>query len=613
MNFDVPTTNPAPPGKAVLLAACLILVAVLAAYSNTFHSEFHFDDYHQIVKNQNIRDLSNLPRFFTDIRLGTYMHGPIDFFRPITSASFAVNYAMSGYDTWSYHLVNIALHFINSLLVFLIISAVLRQAGREDPYYVSLFAALAFALHPIQTGAVTYISSRSVLLAGMFFLLAFYCFLRYRASDGAKYGYVFAVAAPALYFMGLLSKEVAVSLPAMVILFDVFFTFPRKGKSYKSVYYYTAFVLALEVFMAWRKHMLIYATLDPAGYSVGQYLLSESNVLLMYVRLLVLPMNQNFDYALQLTKSFDVEALLSAVLCLLAAASCYLLRKKVPGLGFFGLWFFIALAPESSLIPIKDTAVECRLYLPSVGFIAALSILARRYVTVGSLRKGIAVTVLAVCLVLSFNRNKVFATEQTLWNDVAGKSPNSSRAHLNLGHALLAEKSYREASAELRRSLEINPSSYGNYASILDLGICCYNQKYYKDAEEAFKTVIEFHPNDAPEAYYDLGRIYAETGRQQDSVNILLKGISVDPNYALTHLLLADLYMRQDKKADALREGIEARRCLPGDFDINYNLVIIYAGNGMLDKARETAGEALSLAQDEQQRKDAQALADRLR
>src|SRR3990172_2770395 len=165
-----------------------------------------------------MKDPGNIPRFFTSAEMASQME-ELRGYRPLTYASYALNHAISGDGVTGYHIVNFLLHLANILLVFLAVGAVFRKSGREDPFYPALFAAAVFALHPVQTGAVTYLSARSALVASLFYLAAFYVYVRHRESGKTC---LLAMSA-GLYLLGLLSKETAVSLPALILVYELMF------------------------------------------------------------------------------------------------------------------------------------------------------------------------------------------------------------------------------------------------------------------------------------------------------------------------------------------------------------------------------------------------------
>jgi tetratricopeptide (TPR) repeat protein len=598
--------------KGALLAAGLIFALSLAAYSNSFTAEFHFDDYHQIVMNQHIRDTANLARFFTDATLGSY-DPSLTGYRPMTYASFAVNYALTGNDVLGYHALNFLLHFLNAFLIYLIVGSVLREAGKESPG-AALLASLLFALHPLGTSAVTYVSGRSALLASLFVLLGFYGFLRHRDAGG-KCALAWAALAPVFYLLGLLSKEMAVCLPALMVVYDMIFTVRKRGGlagSLRAAIYYAPFLAALGMYLYVKKAVSGYVTVPKLPFGVPDYLLSEAKVLLLYVRLMLLPVNQNVDYNLPVTHSADAAVMVSALLVAAALIMLYRLRTKEPAAAFFGFWFFIALAPEATFVPIPDVAVEYRVYLPAAGFIAALVVLAGRARIGGAVARKAALAVVALLCVLTYCRNSVWVTDYLLWEDAVRQAPYSGRAHANLGLALAKQKRYFEAIDEFKQVPVLDPRYPQMDAIYNNIGKIYYDSGMLDDAVKEFEQALKTDPR-CLEAYGNLGASFYKMGRYQDSVDVLEKAVGFAPGFTPAQSGLSLSYMRLGRNKEALFHAREALKTSPMDFDVNFNLALIYLDNGMKDKAAEQAETALSLAKDGPQRDDAAGLLNELR
>jgi len=598
-----------------LIAAGLLLVLTFAAYSNTFHSDFHFDDSHHIVKNQHIRDMGNIPRFFTDTSMATYYTDQKSGYRPMTYVTFAVDYALSGYETWSYHLTNMLLHLISAFMVYLIAGAVLRVSGRDDPLPLALTAAMLFALHPIETSAVTYISGRAVLLAGMSYLAAFYFFVRSRTGrGGAGVGpYVWTAISVLFYFAGLLSKEMAVSLPVMCIAYDIIFTARGNGsRSIKTWLCYPLYGGALAAYLLIRRAVAGFVASPEQPISVGDYLMSEAKAALLYLRLLILPINQNADYDLPVTVSPDIIVALSLIFILCVLYVLYRIGRKNPAAAFFGLWFFVTLAPESSFIPISDIAVEYRLYLPSVGFVLFAAITVDGLlIDRKTVRKALVAFLLVMLFILTSSRNTVWATERTLWADVVKKSPYSARAHSNLGAALVNEKRYDEGISELTKTLEID-SFFGQvYAVYNSLGICYLETGRYDMALDEFERAVRIYPGFV-EAYANMGMVHFKQGRYEEAVDAFRTAEKLNPGYSRVHLMAGKSYRKLGRLVEAAGEMEVAAQGAPRDFETRYNLALVYSELGQKDNAMEEARVAGEIAVDDTQSKDARALMDSL-
>ncbi len=352
--------------KFNLVAFAVIALMILIAYSNTFTASFHFDDNPAIVDNYAIKQLTwdNFLSMFQ----GT---------RPVVNLSIFLNYQLSGLNVVGWHLFNIGLHVANSCFVYVLLLWTLGLPSLSERYgfrakRMALFGALLFALHPIQTESVTYIISRTELLAAFFYLATFLFFIK--GARTGKFAYSIGGFFTSLLAMG--SKEWAVTLPAVLFLYD--FLFLSEGRLKPVLSRWKAYVL---VALPWAgvAYILTKMPLAGAGFGIsGQkgitpwtYMLTSFNVLWTYIRLLLLPINQNLDYEYPLAKTlFEFPTLLSLVghLCVVAVSLWLYVRKKWTVVPFGVAWFYITLSPTQSFVPILDVIFEHRVYLPSIGF-----------------------------------------------------------------------------------------------------------------------------------------------------------------------------------------------------------------------------------------------------
>ncbi len=399
------------PAFLLVMAASVVIV-----YSGTFGASFHFDDIPLIVENTTLREMKN---FFGLLR------GE----RGVTMATFALNYAVGGLDVFGYHIVNTAIHIINAALAYLLLTATLTKCGMtpERSRKIAAFAALFFALHPIQTQSVTYIVQRMESLSALFYLASLLAFVK-AAGLNAKLGKIALYTLVAVfYILGFYSKEVAVTLPAIIFLYDLFFisSLRLKGLAKRWPLYLTLLIL-LAYFIAstiipaggfgdlseelTKNAAPISAGFGVSGISATEYLFTQFNVIVYYIALLFVPINQNLDYdfpistglfqspvvrdgaVLNIPITMPIISLI--ILLIIIGIGGWLLlrsRKDTAGTGtgnsnrsggsgrvaaFFIFWFFILLSPTSSFIPIIDVIFEHRLYLASLGFftLAALFI-----------------------------------------------------------------------------------------------------------------------------------------------------------------------------------------------------------------------------------------------
>jgi protein O-mannosyl-transferase len=353
------------------IAFGIIAALILIAYSNTFKAEFHFDDNPAIVENFGIKQI-NWENFVNSFS-GT---------RPVISWSLMLNYRLSGLNVAGWHIFNISVHVCNSIFVYLLVLWTLTLPSLTNQYArraqrMALFCALLFGLHPVQTESVTYIISRTELIATFFYLATFLFFIKGVLSK--KGAYTFAAFIMAVLAMG--SKEWAVTLPAMLILYDYLFLADSSFKTVMSR-------IGSHVLIACSWGLLIYTMsstkMSGAGFGVvgtnnitpWSYLLTSLNVLWTYLRILILPINQNLDYGYKWSRTlFEFPTIISAAghICVVLTALWLYLKKKWTLIPYGAAWFYITLSPTQSFVPILDVIFEHRVYLPSIGFFLAFT------------------------------------------------------------------------------------------------------------------------------------------------------------------------------------------------------------------------------------------------
>ncbi|MFA5074248.1 MAG: hypothetical protein WC539_10185 [Nitrospirota bacterium] len=377
--------------RFTLVAFAIIAGLILLAYSNTFTANFHFDDTPAIVDNHALKRLSwsNFISMFS----GT---------RPVINVSLFFNYQISKLNPIGWHIVNIGFHIMNSFFFFLLLQRTLQLPSLAERYSwrakrMALFGALLFGLHPVQTEAVTYIISRTELIATFFYLATFLFFIKHAQTK--KFGYAFLAFVMSL--LAMQSKEWAVTLPATLFLYD--FLFLSNGSFKPILSRWKAYVL---VALPWAlvAYVLMTTTLQGAGFGVSgersitpwTYLLTSMNVLWTYIRLLILPINQNLDYGYPIAKTlFAFPTLLSFIghVLVLGLAVLLFLKKRWTLIPFGILWFYVTLSPTQSFVPILDVIFEHRVYLPSMGYVIVFIVLFERVFEWFAKRKSAALAV----------------------------------------------------------------------------------------------------------------------------------------------------------------------------------------------------------------------------
>ncbi len=543
-------------------ALCFGMIALLAllVYSNSFTAPFTLDDFGSIVNNYSIRnplDFKAIWDFYSN--------------RFILYFTLSINYFIHDTHVVGYHIVNTLIHIFNGILVFLVMRSLLGLKQFQDKLIskystmVSLVSALIFVCHPIQVNAVTYIVQRTASLAATFYLLAVYFYLRFRISDKAYY----FVLTLLFTVMAMYTKENTITIPFMLILIEFMF-FLKDGKTSWLKRAFIAFMLLLTVPIIPGTLLFLkgYSQSDPdvtfkASTSMNRmhYFYTQLNVILHYIRLLFVPIGQNFDYSddYPISRSLlENNSYISLIiLCMIGIFSLLnIKRNKLVSLGI--LWFFIGLSVESSFISIKDVYFEHRLYFPLAGFIMfVLGMIfdesrgdgtSKRYL----FKKPLKVFVIFTCVAILFysgltlRRNYIYSDGIRLWSDVVKKAPNSDRAHSVLAGEylnkyeetgatdqelfLLAEKEFLKA-IELRYS---NSTAHCNLAKLYLL-----NKQYDRCIEEARKA-INLQPS--VYAYHNLGSAYKAKGNLNEALKAFKAGYELDNRCTFILRDLGDTY-----------------------------------------------------------------------
>lgn len=561
------TDGAAAPGRqwpAALAPVALALLGLLA-YIGTVDAPFIYDDYNAIVENPHVRSLWPLSEALSAPDESTVAG------RPVAAMSLALNYAVSGLAPWSYHLVNILVHLLCALTLYGIVRRTLATpriaslgAAPSDGWAFAV--ALVWLLHPLHTEVVTYVSTRTEALVGLFYLTSLYAVIRGSGDERhASRWYAAAVAASALA-MG--SKEVAVTLPLVVLLYDGIFlsegfaaALARRRGLYAGLAATWLILIALVAASPRGETVgLHFADLTPLDYARTQVA-----VIWHYLRLAVWPHPLALDYFdWPVARSFSAGVWLGLLPLLALALGSLLLIVRRSWLGFLGGWFFAILAPSSSFVPIaSELAAERRMYLPLVAVVALALVglwtaAARAAGSRGATVFAAATAAAALALgALTVDRNRDYGDEINIWQDTVLKRPSSVRALQNLGAALAHHGRPREAVPYLERALAIDP--YAEYA-------------------------LE-----------NLGLIRLEEGRSSEAVALLSRRLERRPDDGISHLNLAKALIATGDPAGALAALEEAVRLLPDNGLAHARLGLVLADQGRLEEAAASTDRGVAL------------------
>jgi tetratricopeptide (TPR) repeat protein len=532
------------------IAAAAIAAAGVAAYANSFSGAFVLDDTPSIVINPTIRHLANLKAILaTPAGSGLPVDG-----RPLLNLSLAINYAISGTNVWSYHVVNLAIHILAGLALFGIVRRTLdRMAGRlnlgpDGPRLAALAVALLWVLHPLQTESVTYVVQRAESMMGLFYLLTLYCFIRYTesrppcagaAEPGGKAATTWAALSIACCLLGAASKEVIASAPLIVWLYDRTFvsgTFRKAWRDHRSLY---AGLASSWILLAW-----LIAGTNARGHSVGfgsavawpAYALTQFGAVAHYLRLSFWPHPLVFDYGSAVVAGPGAVAPQIALVLLLLAATLVALVRW-PSIGFCGVWFFAILAPTSSIVPVAtQTIAEHRMYL-SLAAVVTLAVLA---IQAAAGRRSLPVF-LAIALGLGFltaRRNEDYRSEIAIWNVTLAQRPESWRAHSDLGILLAADPArVPEAVSHLEEALRLKPDAAETHLNLATVLVDMPGR--LQEAISQYGEALRLKP-ESSDAHFDLAIALAkDPARLQEAISQYEEALRLDPRSAKAHNNLA--------------------------------------------------------------------------
>ncbi|MBN2010102.1 tetratricopeptide repeat protein [candidate division KSB1 bacterium] len=516
----------------------LITIVTLIGYANSFNCSFHFDDIGDIVENAAIRDIHNVDLWWHYAKN-----------RPIAMFTFVLNYHFHKLDVVGYHIVNFLIHLFNAWLVAWLFLLTLKTPTMRDhrisryQYQLAAFAGLLFAVHPIQTQGVTYIIQRMASLATLFYLASLACYISARLQPTNKLKNItLFITATGCAILGMLTKQITFTLPFAVILYEFTFFHSTIRKAYeanKRLYGSLALVsimlLLIIPLTGNLKFNVLFRTIVPQQghtYSITglEYLLTQFNVIVTYIRLLFIPVHQMVDYNYPIAHSFfsfPTWFNFSILIAIIIPAIKLLRSQRLIAFGIF--WFFLTLSIESSIIPIPNVIFEHRVYLPFVGFAFIIATIAG---TIADRIKPTYIQAGAIVLIVLFSgltilRNQVWKTDEILWGDVIKKSPTNARAWNNRGTYRVAQHNYEGALADFDQAISVNPFFY---AAVNNKGSVYLKQEKYEQALQQFNIALEMS-HTYVQAFNNRGLVYLNWKQYEQALSNFDQALFNNPNF----------------------------------------------------------------------------------
>jgi len=570
--------------KKNTLAVLLIILLSVVIFANTIKNEFVWDDKSFIIQDNEIKDLSNSGKFFTEDVQGVY--------RPLRTLAYAISYQLWGEFPFYYHIQAIVIHIICSLLVFFIFLRILKK------WKLSLFAALLFAAHPIHTESISFITASFDQIAILFLLSSFLLYIKDKKMGSIVF-----------YLFAALSSEIAIVLPFLIGLYD--FTFklkPTKENLKKQLRKYIPYIAIFLVFLFIRFFLIKIVgrvDLDGLGWSYSLRLLNMPKVFFKYILLLLWPLGLSVKHTILISNSIFESSLLIPIVLLIVLVFLSFKMYKKSKIIFFSIWFFfISLLPVSNIIPIQRLMTEAYLYLPSIGFVLFLSYMIDRiqYLKIRQLgKKNLKKISLAIFIILiigysavTIKRNMDWKDELTLWERTVEVNPKSAIAYNNLGLAYNEKGDYMNAGKAFLRSIELNPR---RAVTFYNIGLLYGRLNVINDSIKAYEFAVELDPG-MIEAHINLGMMYDQKEMYEEAYSEYLSALEIDPESFSAYVSIGNHFDRLKEYDKAVENYEKAIELNTNDAIVHYNLGVVYLKKNEFDNAEDEFLTVLDISPD---------------
>lgn len=593
--------------KKYLRVSCLFFPFFISVitYLNCLQHSFVYDDESTIVNNYFIRHWENIPELFT----GKYFILSAELtYRPVVTLSYFIDYTFWHLNPTGYHLTNMLLHAVNSTLFFIFTCALFRKR------VTALTASLFFSVYPLFTEVVNAVGFREDLLAFLFLILAFICFVK---AHQKKYTLHYTLSL-LCFFLSIFSKEMAITLPLLIIIYDVMFPGLSNGNnkppalSYLKVTflrYYLGYGVVAIFYLLVRFFFLHNPTESHVPYphdSLFFNVLTMTHVLACYIKLLFLPFHLNADYVVPLTTSLvKISFWISCLLLIVTGIFSFRLRSRHKYIFFFIVWFFVTLMPVMNIIPLGNLMAERYLYIPGAGFCMIIACLVSGRQIMHGVRSDrySPMTIPSMVLVffllignacLTFQRNGDWKDGLQLWSKTSITSPNSFRVHINLGNAYEKKGLNAAALEEYKKALSIDPNDADIYNN---LGVYYNTMNLFDDAIRHFTQCLDINPQHA-RAHNNLGVVLTRQRHLDDAIQAFKQAISINALYPDAHNNLGIAYYRKGLMDEAEREFKLAIRIEPYHAEAHNDLGILYNDKHRYDNALREFEQAVRIKPD---------------
>jgi tetratricopeptide (TPR) repeat protein len=607
-------------GRLVALGLAIPLALTALSYARVLDGEHQLDDLRTIARNPVVRDVGLAAR---GALAGLVRGGG----RPLTDLTFAVDRALLGPERRGAHLISLAFHLVVAGLVFAFTRRVLGLAGAARPDAQALVVAGLFALHPLQTESVSYLSQRAEVLSSGLYLATLLLLLSAERQGRTWRGALAWLGSIVSLGLALAAKPIAVTLPAAYVLLAWAVPSPAARTGLAGWRARSGLLAPLVALAGVHAAGTLAATAGRAdagfsipGLSPGTYLATQARVVATYLRLILWPAGQCADWDFPASRSLGDPAVLggAALLVALAAGAIGLARRarardgedaaawRVAAFGV--LWFFLLLSPTSSIVPLADVIAEHRVYLASWGVLVAVAAIAERLLArLAPRRAALAGVTLVAAAWLALGaathrRNAVWETRLAFWTDAAARSPEKARVHLGLGQALAATGDLDGALREYARALPLTGENRPYQARVLgNVAVVHARSGRLDAAAEAYSASLERDPTDA-DALAGLALVRARRGEAGAAEALAERALVLVPDHGPALDVLGGLRLERGDAAGAAGLFERAARADPDDGAHLLGLGFAYRDSGRTQQACAAWRGALQLRLDGRQR-----------
>ena len=563
--------------KLILKLAIALLVVLTAAYANHFENEFHFDDFHTIVNNVHIRDIKNIPQYFSDPTM--FSVSPNHYgLRPLVTTSLAIDYWLGGGEMilFYFHLSTYLWFIFLGVIMYFIYKRLLTISfqHRWIPY-ISLLTVAWFLLHTANAETINYIISRSDVLSTFFITAAFAVYVLY--PERRKWYLYIPIAV-----IGVFAKETVLVLIILLFFYILLFEHQLsiaelfKAKNFKTVLKVVVkllpvfFAVAAVQFYTLSKIDSIPGISNPPGY----YWLTQCYVWLHYFTSFFFPVSLSADTDLTvITTVFDKRILAGIIFVVILIIAIFKTsgKKKTKPIAFGLIWFAAALLP-TSVAPFAEVTNDHRMFFPFIGLalsvvtLISLQLIKNEEKIVNS-QVSRTMIAIAIFVVLGLNaygvheRNKVWRDEVSLWYDVTVKSPLNGRGLMNYGLAQMGRGNFETALKYYTRAMPMLPTYSYLY---INIGIAKGALGMHKEAEDNFRQAIFFAPN-AFDSYVFYARYLNENKKYKEARKLAEKALLLNPQSMMTLNVMMETYYNLGLWQELQQTSGRALALLPND------------------------------------------------